>query len=165
MCLFAFLPVGLLKTLEVSPVFIFISVLSFLVSSSLPSRKSSHCVVALGLTLSGQGVLGSDMLLKYFHANFLESSPQRVDWDCFTMLCCEGSYPAPSQPGWLSERGRLVDELASVYKALCGYQSRQSWSPNPGIGVHLFTGLGRMVTKMSRILSLRIGKSTICSAP
>ena len=39
------------------------------------------------------------------------------------------------------------------------------WSPNPGFGVHLFTGLGRLVTKMSRILSLRVVKSTICSAP
>ena len=114
MCLFAFLPIGLLKTLEVSKVFIIISTFSFPVSSSLPPHKSSHCVVAPGLPLSGRGVLGSDMLLKYFQALFLESSPQRVDWDCFTMLCFEGSYPASSQPGLLSSRCKLVNDLASV---------------------------------------------------
>ena len=38
-------------------------------------------------------------------------------------------------------------------------------SPNLDIGVHLFTRLGLLVTKMSRMLSLRLGKSTICSAP
>ena len=88
---FAFLPVGLLKTLEVDPVFILISTLSFPVSSSLPPRKLSYCAVAPGLTVSGRGVLGTDMLLKYFHALFLECSPQRVEWGCSTMLCCEGS--------------------------------------------------------------------------
>ena len=106
---FAFHPVGLLKTLEVGPVFILISTLSFPVSSSLPLRKSSHYVGAPGLTLSGGGVLGTDMLLKYFHAPFLECSPQRVDWGCSTMLCCEGSGKGCyillhlNQVGFLSE--------------------------------------------------------------
>ena len=126
---FAFLPVGLLKTLEVGPVFILISTLSFPVSSSLPLRKLSHCVGAPGLTLSGRGVLGTDMLLKYFHALFLECSPQRVDWGCSNAMLRRIwkrlLYPAPSQSGWLSFRGRLVDELASVKKARCWHQSRQ----------------------------------------
>ena len=73
-CSFAFLLVGLLKTLEAGPFFILVSMLSFAVCSSLPPRQSSYCAVAPGLTESGGGVLGRDMLLKYLHALFLESS-------------------------------------------------------------------------------------------
>ena len=90
MCSFAFLPVGLLKTLEAGSIFVLVSTFSFPVCSSFPPRQSSYCAVAPGLTVSGRGVLGWDMLLKYFHALFLENIPQSGDWGCFTRFCCEG---------------------------------------------------------------------------
>ena len=82
--------------------------------------------------------------------------PTSVNWGCCTKLCCEGSGKScyillhVSQVGFLSE----VDESKRVGTLL-----------SPGIGVYLFTRLGQLVTKMSRILSLCVGKSTISSAP
>ena len=40
-----------------------------------------------------------------------------------------------------------------------------SWSLKPGKGIHRSTSDGRLVQKMSSVLSVLVGKSTICSQP
>ena len=37
-----------------------------------------------------------------------------------------------------------------------------SWLLNPGTGQPLFVSIGRLVIKMSRMLFILIGKSTVC---
>ena len=91
------------------------------------------------------------MLLGYFHALFLESGPRvLIGVVALNSAVKDLEKPAISCSMSLSE----VDESKRVGTLL-----------SPGIGVHLFTRLGQLVTKMSRILSLCVGKSTISSAP
>ena len=85
------------------------------------------------------------------------------------MFCCEGSGKGLyilihlNQVGFVLEVDKSTSWLLSRRHGVMIYQEI-SWSLNPGIGVHLFTRLGQLVTKMTRMLPLRVGKSTICSA-